>query len=103
MPASYSEQKQVVINKNSHSFLVYPNPNNSGTLFLEFPDVLGTQENLKLRVLNMQGAVLYQQSQPGRTGTMLRLVLPTNIVNGTYIVEIEKNGKRHHSRFILNR
>jgi hypothetical protein len=100
---SYSPVKQVTLATNHHSFLVYPNPNNTGVLFLEFPKELGMQENLKVRVLSLQGAVLYQQTQTDRAGILLKLNLPRNIANGTYIVEIEKNGKRHHSRFILNR
>ena len=102
-PATYSTVREVNFAKNNHSFLVYPNPNNTGILFLEFPKELGTQENIKIRVLSMTGAMVYQQTQAERAGLLLKLNLPRSMMNGTYIVEIEKNGKRHHSRFILNR
>ena len=83
--------------------MLYPNPNNSGTLFMEFPKEAGVVEKLNVRILNIQGGVVYQQSQPQRAGLLLKIALPRNLANGSYIVEIEKNGKRHHARFILNR
>jgi hypothetical protein len=100
---SYSATRTINISKNNHSFMLYPNPNNSGTLFMEFPkDAAGT-EKLQVRILSIQGGVVYQQSQPERAGLLLKVALPRNLANGSYIVEIEKNGKRYHSRFILNR
>lgn len=83
--------------------MVYPNPNNTGILFMEFPKELGTQDNLRIRVLTIQGAVVYQQQQPERSGLMLKLNLPGSLRNGAYIVEIEKAGKRYHSKFFINR
>lgn len=99
---NYSEAKKVVFSKAIQSFMVYPNPSR-GLLFIELAKQAGEPDNVKIRIINMQGAVVYQQAQPDRRGLLLKVSLPSGLSNGTYIIEVEKNGKKYPSRFILSR
>ena len=87
--------------RSDRSFMMYPNPNTSRLVFMEIPQQNG-KETLSVRILNMQGAVIYQNLQAERsTNILLKLNLPSKISAGAYFVEVNQNGKRFVSRLIV--
>ncbi len=99
--SSYSATRSVVMGRADLTFMMYPNPNTSKLVFMEIPKQNG-KETLSVRVLNMQGAVIYQNLQAERsTNILLKLNLPSKISAGSYFVEVNQNGKRFVSRLIV--
>lgn len=98
----YSLVRSVVFNKKASAFMLYPNPNTTGLLFMEIPAVAG-KENLNIRLLDIQGAEVYRQLKADRSSSLLlRMQLPRSLNAGTYILEVDQNGKKYHSRLIIN-
>ncbi|WP_336514419.1 malectin domain-containing carbohydrate-binding protein [Pollutibacter soli] len=98
----YSLTRSVVFNMKALGFMLYPNPNTTGLVFMEIPAVTG-KENLNIRLLTIQGAEVYRQLKADRSSNLLlRMQLPGSITPGTYILEVDQNGKKYHSRLIIN-
>jgi hypothetical protein len=99
--SSYSATRSVVMGKSDLSFMMYPNPNTGRMVYMEIPKQNGN-ETLSVRILNMQGAVIYQNLRADRsTNILLKLNLPSQISAGAYFVEVNQNGKRFVSKLIV--
>jgi hypothetical protein len=78
---------------------VYPNPSNGQNTYLTVSGI--EDDNAKISVFNQVGQLVLQFAMSCESsGTQMEL--PVNqFVNGLYFIEIYANGKKHHTRMLI--
>lgn len=76
----------IVYTDTSYQVSIYPNPSLDGTISLHFNYT--TDANVKVRVVNQTGGILFDQSIDVNS----KVILPLRLQSGLYIVEVVGNG-----------
>lgn len=80
---------------------VYPNPTTSGTFKVSNLEVFGMNEELTIKVMNVNGTVIQKIIHKGTNE--LDINLPDTIANGVYLIEINGREKRALTRVLIAR
>ncbi len=89
-----------VANANTE-LLIYPNPNRTGTLYLELPGSPAIVA-IAIEILDISGRIILQTSATPQGGRAhLTLDLPRNIGAGNYTLQVIADGQRYVQRLVI--
>lgn len=90
--SSYSDIRSILFdNNNSQDFLLFPNPNDGKTIYIEL-DAETTNENISVSLADMQGRIVYQMQKASLIGNRISIHLSQNLAKGSYVVQVKRNG-----------
>ena len=83
--------------ENDHFFVVYPNPITENTININFKDILNGYVNVQL--FTIQGTKVFNQSFRVN-GNTLKFSNDNSMASGIYILELEYNNNKFHTKVI---
>ncbi|HET7116576.1 MAG TPA: T9SS type A sorting domain-containing protein, partial [Hanamia sp.] len=99
--ASYSSIVPVTFN--FKKIEIFPNPANK-QIYIRNNNNFSNGNNLKIELTDFAGKVLYKQTSSSLGANIITVNIPTNIVNGVYVVIVtNSNGEKQGAKIFINR
>jgi hypothetical protein len=88
------------LNNGSQMVVVYPNPSSTGQIVLQWNQPL--ESDLKVKLFNGMGQLVYGQRYFEEGATMLPVPVQ-NVASGIYLLEVELNGTVESHRVVISK
>lgn len=84
-----------------NAFLVYPNPVNSGEVYVQLLDPEAVEGTVDLMLMDVAGRSMLQKRMDAAVLGDQPTILPSSLVPGTYVLRLEHNGILQHQRLVV--
>lgn len=103
LAGKYTYSSVVIVNFNVRKLKIFPNPARD-KIYIQNNDNFSNGENLKIRLMDFSGKVVYQQIFKTKGVNIITLNVPQQIANGMYIIMvINSNEEEQGNKIFINR